>query len=96
MNASLDRIKKIDSQLTALDAIIRSREHIGAGLSLHILVGPERDDSEFLNLEISSGAPELLSLLRNSLLASRDLNVSLARLDLKELTTFFKGQESDE
>ena len=88
MNKFISRIRAIDAQIKVIDHHLDICEHIAAGLSLELCVGPVKDETEVLSLQLSSGTTELLVLLKKSLAESRHMNLTLLKSEYSEVTKF--------
>lgn len=91
----LIRIEQLDMQLQQLDRMLKQGEHVGAGLSLTLGVGPASDDVDpVLQLDVTHNTQELLELLRDSLQQARALRVQMARQDFNKLKGFFDDESA--
>lgn len=92
-NNALARILEIDAQMAAIDKVIKRGGHVGAGLTITVRVGAERNERPpDLRLELSCQTEELLMQMRASLVQSRSLMLALARADLRDLEALVSKQ----
>lgn len=80
MNDTIERIKTIEAQIEWIERALKQGEHVGAGLTLIVNVGPEPDDSgdeaslwnrdgspKQIACEVSYDTEDLLGLMKHSL-----------------------------
>ena len=92
----IQRIKQIDVQLKELKRMLDRGEHVGAGLSIGVSVGPlAADDSYKVDLGVGFQTEEILKALIFSLEQSRKAAVSLLRMAHQEISAFLAAETSD-
>ncbi len=92
----IKRIKQIDAQLKELKGMLDRGEHVGAGLSIGVTVGPLKAEyAHKVNLELGFHTEDLLKAMVASLEQSRKAAVSLLRMANQEMTAFLAAETSD-
>lgn len=88
MNHYIKRIKQIDSQVKQLQKLIDRGDHIATGLKIDLGLGPNQD--EIISFEIAEYTENVLILLQESLLRSREINLMWLNQERNEINGFFE------
>jgi hypothetical protein len=92
-NATIKHIKKLDTQIAALEKILKSKEYLAAGLLVAVNVGVPEDDCTYdinnITIGVFSGNEEkVLKLLLESIKASREKYMEYLQEELKIIEAF--------
>jgi hypothetical protein len=97
-NANLRRIAELDRQIAAIKKIIDNGEHIAAGLSIDVLLGPvtgnEREDQAWVRTELCWQTDLILVTIHDSLVQSRTQAIKAAAKERDELRAFFDTHDA--
>lgn len=88
MNHYIKRIKQIDSQVKQLQKLIDRGDHIATGLKIDLGLGPNQDES--ISFEIAEYTENVLILLQESLLRSKEINLMWLNQERNEINGFFE------
>ena len=91
----VSRIAEIDSQLAYIANTLKVGEYKGAGMRFWVQVGANEDDRA-VKFDLSGGEEMILDAMRASLIASRTLNVRLARAECDELRAMLAKEDERE
>lgn len=97
MTPNIERITKIDQALAWLKNAIKQGEHVAAGLTIDIRVGPAlaydlSDDGETMTTELCWFSDEVLALMVRSLEASRTQAIQGLRHEHTKISRFLEQE----
>lgn len=88
-------IRRSSNAIKELETIIKSNEHVAAGLEIHLTVGPA--DSQYarqIRVDIGIGSEQVLDALLTARKAGHELLLAQARRELKELEALLDKEKS--